>query len=861
MKSTKIVFAAIITVLPVLYIVATTTVFIHKSFNNQPSDWFYLQRAYPFETIPEGEYESALRQKEMLQEVQQDQSEFTNPWFPAGPTNIGGRVTALDVDPNDHNIIYIGAALGGVLKSTNGGETWRMKTDDFPSLSIGALKIDPNNPAVIYCGTGEANTSGDSYPGFGMIKSTDYGETWFQSGLENSRHIGQIDIHPLNSNIVYAAVAGGLYSKDDNRGVYKSTDAGATWNRVFFISDSTSCIDVAVDPQDTNRVYAAMWDRLRTRTYRLVAGDNSGVYMSTDAGATWNRIVNGLPPSNPKVGRICIEVAPSDPNYVYALYKGSLENYGSDNYFYGFYRSTDRGVSWTELDGGSLSWEFAGFGWYFGMIEVDPSNPQTVYVSDVDLHKSTNGGTNWANITDSYSGSWLQQHPDQHALWINPADGNNLIVGNDGGVFSTVNGGGNWQKKFNLPLSQFYASTIDAQNPARVFGGTQDNGTIGTLTGQKDDWGEFYGGDGFHCLVDYTNSNIMYAESQWGGIGRSTNGGSTFSSIRDGIDFGRTNWSTPYIMDEQNPQMLFIGTYKVHKTTNRGNSWTEISGDLTRGDNGRMGTITALSSAVAANGTDRIIYVGTDDAKVSVTTNTGGSWTDVTGSNIPNRYITDVVCDKRDPAIAYVTLSGYNMDLSNPHVFRTTDYGTSWTDISSNLPDVPVNSLIIDYNYDSVLYVGADVGVFYSTNLGAEWNVLGVNLPNCPVFDLNYHQQTQILVAATHGRSLFKIDISNIISGTEEDDFGTPEDFALEQNYPNPFNPATTIEYTVPKNGYIEIAVYNSSGEFIETLEAGEKSAGSHKVTFNAKDHASGVYFYRLITGTTAISKKMLLLK
>jgi photosystem II stability/assembly factor-like uncharacterized protein len=706
-----------------------------------PSEWFYTQRAFPNDYIPVEKYYAALSEKEnMLGEKSHANG---NSWYPVGPSNIGGRITAMDYDAVN-NIIYAGAAAGGIFKSTDFGGSWLPKTDFQPSLSIGALVIDPLNSNIIYCGTGEANISADSYAGFGMLKSTDYGETWIVSGLEESRHIAELEVHPANTDILYVAVSGGLYSKGLDRGIYKSTDAGGSWSKVLFLNDSTSAIDVAIDPNDVNIVYAAMWERLRGPSFRKAAGINSGIYKSTDGGSSWEQLLNGLPSPDPIIGRISIAVAQSNSDYVYALYKKASTPNGSSNSFHKFFRSTDKGDSWTEIPSGILPSEFSSFGWYFGVLEVDPSNHLTVYCGDIDLFKSNNGGNNWQNITNSYSGSFDQQHPDQHSLWINPTNPDELVNGNDGGMFSTVSGGAPWTKSYDLPISQFYASEIDFLQPEIKLGRTQDNGTL-MSDGTINNWDHILGGDGFHAKVDYSNSNIIYAESQWGGIRKSTNGGQNFSYAGNGIDFARTNWSTLYTLDLLDPNILYLGTYKLHKTTNGAGNWSAISPDLTRGPNGRLGTITCVSTAVEDGNTIRVLYVGTDDAKLSVSTNSGTTWEDRTGV-LPQRYMTDVLTDKREPSIAYVTLSGYNLDETNPHIFRTTDYGMMWNDISGNIPDVPVNSIIIDYDKDSTLYVGTDAGVFYTDDLGNTWGVLGSDLPNSPVFDISYISQQENLL-------------------------------------------------------------------------------------------------------------------
>jgi photosystem II stability/assembly factor-like uncharacterized protein len=825
-----------------------------------PSEWFYTQRAFPNDYIPVEKYYAALSEKEnMLGEKSHANG---NSWYPVGPSNIGGRITAMDYDAVN-NIIYAGAAAGGIFKSTDFGGSWLPKTDFQPSLSIGALVIDPLNSNIIYCGTGEANISADSYAGFGMLKSTDYGETWIVSGLEESRHIAELEVHPANTDILYVAVSGGLYSKGLDRGIYKSTDAGGSWSKVLFLNDSTSAIDVAIDPNDVNIVYAAMWERLRGPSFRKAAGINSGIYKSTDGGSSWEQLLNGLPSPDPIIGRISIAVAQSNSDYVYALYKKASTPNGSSNSFHKFFRSTDKGDSWTEMPSGILPSEFSSFGWYFGVLEVDPSNHLTVYCGDIDLFKSTNGGNNWQNITNSYSGSFDQQHPDQHSLWINPTNPDELVNGNDGGMFSTVSGGAPWTKSYDLPISQFYASEIDFLQPEIKLGGTQDNGTL-MSDGTINNWDHILGGDGFHAKVDYSNSNIIYAESQWGGIRKSTNGGQNFSYAGNGIDFARTNWSTPYTLDLLDPNILYLGTYKLHKTTNGAGNWSAISPDLTRGPNGRLGTITCVSTAVEDGNTTRVLYVGTDDAKLSVSTNSGTTWEDRTGV-LPQRYMTDVLTDKREPSIAYVTLSGYNLDETNPHIFRTTDYGMMWNDISGNIPDVPVNSIIIDYDKDSTLYVGTDAGVFYTDDLGNTWGVLGSDLPNSPVFDINYHQPTRKLVAGTHGRSLFEFDLSSITSMEDENNI-IVKGFELYQNYPNPFNPGTRIAFTLASDSNVKISIYNIVGQKIVDIISNNYQAGKHDVYFNGSDLSSGIYFYKITASssdgrTYSNIKKMILMK
>ncbi|MCX6152166.1 MAG: T9SS type A sorting domain-containing protein [Ignavibacteriales bacterium] len=829
-----------------------------ESFNYQPADWFYYQRAYPNKEIPFQKYLEAAQKKQQL--LAKENSSFDGAWKQIGPSNIGGRITALAVNSlGIKNIIVAGAAAGGVFTSGDGGVEFHPTMDNYASLSIGALKADPGDPKIIYCGTGEANTSGDSYPGFGIYKSYDNGSSWLQSGLTDARHIAEIEVH---SNLVFAAVAGGLYSKDSNRGIYRSTDAGASWERVLFISDSTSAIDVAIDPSDINIVYAAMWERQRGPSFRKVSGFTSGIYKSTDMGNTWTKLTNGLPVSSNYIGRISIAVAPSNSDFVYALYKVSTPSDLSENIFGGFYRSTNKGTSWEKMPDGKLGNEFSNFGWYFGLLEVDPKDYNTVYVGEIDLLKTTDGGNSWKNITNSYSGSFDQQHPDQHALYIDPINTNNLVVGNDGGIFTSSNGGTNWKKLYNLPITQFYASTIDYLHPDIKLGGTQDNGTMKTRASGIDDWEVIYGGDGFHCKVDYTNSNIIYTEFQWGGLGKSTDGGANFYyGSTNGIDQNdRRNWSTPFTLDVLDPTILYYGTYRIYRSTDGAQYWSAISPDLTRGKNGKQGTITCISTNVLPDN-NRVIYTGTDDGKVSVSTNTGISWKDITG-NLPRRYVTDILCDRRDASVAYVTLSGYNQDLKNPHIFQTTNFGESWTDISDNLPDVPLNSVVLDYEEGLGIYIGGDLGVYYKRYLTDGWKLLGSGLPNSPISDLNYHQPTKKLVAATHGRSMFEIDLTNIVK-VDEERKNIPESITLYQNYPNPFNPNTVISFRLLANNFVTLKVFDNNGKEVSTLVDGYKPAGIYNYKFSANNCLlpSGIYFYQLKAGNYSLTKKMLLLK
>jgi photosystem II stability/assembly factor-like uncharacterized protein len=711
-----------------------------KEEEKKPNDWFFMQRAYPLGDIPIDRYLASVRQAQQMRAEAGTKDAVV--WSEAGPTNIPGRITDLVIHPDYPNTIHAGAACGGVFKSTDNGVTWTPIFDDYGTPSIGALAMHPVYTSVLYCGTGEANGSGDSYPGTGIYKSTDGGASWVHAGLENSYHIGRIVVHPLSPNIIFVAANGKLFGKNPERGVYKSTDSGATWYQKLYISDSTAATDVAVNPTDPNVVYAAMWERIRGADYRRVGGWTSGLHKSTDGGDTWYQLTNGLPASGPDVGRIGISVCASSPNVLYAIYC----NHPGD--FTGVYKSTNYGESWTRTNDYALEGFLGGFGWYFGQIRVDPTDPDKVFVMGVELYRTTNGGSSWTEVGYSV-------HVDHHALFISPVDPTRVYLGCDGGVYLSSNGGTVWSLCTGQPSTQFYAITIDHLNPQRLYGGTQDNGTLRTLTGALGDWDHIHGGDGFYCNVDYTNANVIYAEYQWGWLRKSTNLGGSWYYVMDGIDDSdRTNWCTPVIMDPVDHNTLYYGSHRLYRTTNGGGWWDPISGDLTDGPgpgNLTYGTLTTI--AIAPSNT-QVIYVGTDDANVWVTTNGGGNWSSIS-AGLPDRWVTRVAVDPYYESIAYSTFSGHSIGGALPHIYRTTNYGSSWHSISSNLPEGPINDVIPDPMNPSVLYVGSDVGVYVTNDLGGSWAPLGTGLPVTTVHDLAFHPPTRKLVAGTHGRSMF----------------------------------------------------------------------------------------------------------
>ncbi|HEY6907707.1 MAG TPA: hypothetical protein VI230_09570, partial [Ignavibacteriaceae bacterium] len=715
-----------------------------------PSDWFYRQRAFPTGNIPMDKYFAAVQMKNYMQNA--PDRVLINSWQNEGPVNIGGRISDIEMSLTSYDTIYAAIASGGIFKSVNGGASWFPVFDQTNIMSIGDLAVDPSNPDVVYAGTGEVNAGGGSmtYGGNGVYKSTDGGQNWTLLGLEATQYISRIIIDPSNTDIIYLGSMGRLFSNNPERGLYKSTDGGLTWSKKLYISDSTGCVDIAINPQQTNIVYASMWERTRRPDRHSYGGPTCGIYKSTDGGESWNELTNGIPHNSASVGRIGISVSASSPNILYAIYADDV------GYFTGVYKSTNSGDSWTRTNDGSLSGFYSSYGWWFGNIRVDPVNPSKVFVMGLDVYRTTDGGSSWGYSSGS-------MHVDQHAMFIHPSNPNFIIAGNDGGVYKSTNGGTSWSFITQMPITQFYACDIDYQFPLRLYGGSQDNSTMRTLSGNTNDYQIILGGDGFYVLVDYQNNNYVYAEYQYGSLNRSTNGGTSFIGATSGISSSdRSNWCSPLVMDPNNPAVLYFGTNHVYKTTNHAANWTSISPDLSNGvPSGNLvyGTVTTIA---VSKSDPNVIYAGTDDGNIWVTLNGGANWTRVSDA-LPDFWITRVTVDPENSMTAYATLSGYRNDEYLPHVFRTTDAGSSWSDISSNLPEAPVNDLLVDPDNTNILYAASDVGVFYSTDTGGNWQYLGDSLPTVPVTDIVLHNPTRTLVAATFGRSFYSIDVSNII--------------------------------------------------------------------------------------------------
>ncbi len=783
--------------------------------NRQPNDYLFLQRAYPFETVPSEAYYDAM---EWARNKAAGRNDAVS-WEPAGPTNVGGRITDIAMHPSDLQTIYAATASGGVWKSTNAGANWLPVTDGLPSLSIGDLAIDPSDKNTIYCGTGETNGGGGSvtYDGRGVFKSTDGGSTWTSLGLENTGSIGRIEVDPKNPNRVFVAAMGHLFDNNEERGVYRSTDGGLTWEKKLFVNDSVGVIDLVINPENPDTVFAATWERIRRPYTRRYGGPGSGVWRSSDGGDTWTKLGGGLPAGN-QTGRMGIAVSPSNPATLYVTHANII---GS---FTGVYKSVNNGNTWSAL---SLDSDpgYSSYGWWFGQIRVDPVDAGKVYNLGVDWRKTTDGGVSWNSVTSLYL------HADYHALYIHPANPNFMVAGNDGGVFISEDGGDTWEQK-PFPVTQFYTSEIDFQNPDNFYGGAQDNGTWRTLTGNPDEWEFFNGGDGFVTLVNPIDNNIIYSESQYGGF-YGTNGASPPAAQR-------YNWNTPYIFDPNNPDVMYIGAEKLFKSVDGGLNWSAISSDLSNGNAGQNFVVYGTITTIAASPLDgNTLMAGTDDGNVWFTGTGGANWTKVS-ADLPKRWITRVVADLWNVNTGYVCLSGYRHFDYMAHIYKTTDKGQTWASVSGDLPDVPVNDLIPDPLDPNTWYIATDVGVLVTYNAGENWEPLGTELPNVPILDLTLHAPTRTLVAATYGRSMFKATLPLPVG------VSSPELFENVTVAPNPFGAETVLFFTVPGKQNARLGLFDLSGRRVKTVFAGTLDSGKHRIEIAGEGLSAGVYVLKM---------------
>lgn len=681
----------------------------------------------------------------------------------------GGRSAAVTGVPNKPNLFYFGATGGGIWRTKDGGRAWENISDGFFGGSIGAIEVSESDPNVIYVGGGEKTVRGNVSSGYGIWKSEDAGKTWQSSGLKNSRHIPRIAIHPTNYNTVYAAVLGNIYKPSQERGVYKSTDGGKTWEQKLFVNQNAGAVDLLLDPNNPRVLYASTWNVRRTPYSLSSGGDGSALWKSTDSGETWKEISKNSGFPTDTLGIIGVTVSPVNSERIWAIVENKEKG--------GVYQSNDGGETWKLINSERKLRQRA---WYYSRIYADTEDKNTVYVLNVNYHKSTDGGKNWS--------TYNAPHGDHHDLWIAPEDPKRMIIGDDGGAQVTYDGGETWSTYYNQPTSQFYRVTTDNAFPYRIYVAQQDNSTLRIphrtegWNISEDDWESTAGGESAHIAIDPNNNDIVYGGSYDGFLTRYNHKTKTVRSISVWPDnpMGsgaeamkyRFQWNFPIFFSPHNPKKLYTASNHLHVSTNEGESWELISPDLTRNDPTKLGSsggpITKDNTSVeyyctifaAAESpiTEGMLWVGSDDGLVHLSKNGGKNWEDVTPKGMPEwMMINSIEPSHFDEGTCYIAGTKYKTGDFAPYLYKTTDYGKTWKKITAGIADEHFTRVLReDPNQKGLLYAGTETGMYISFNDGSSWETFQLNLPIVPITDLALKNNN--LIVATQGRSLWMID-------------------------------------------------------------------------------------------------------
>ncbi|GEM_PF-656363 len=742
-------------------------VVLRASHAYQAALWLNDMRAHPTGEIPP---EWKARAFETIAKEQASLSKTSTPgtqlsWRALGPTNFGGRLRSILIDPQHPDTLYVGSVSGGIWKTTNAGGTWFPTSDLADNMCIGTIVMDPTNPDIIYAGTGEGYFNIDALRGAGVLKSTDGGASWsLQTNFIGTiswyqyYYINKLVIRPDDPNVLYAAMVGGIF---------KTTDGGAKWTKLTVPNTSPYCMDLVANPQDPDIMYAS---------FGLFLPTNDGIYKTTDGGTNWTKLTNGFPSTSTGYTRISLAISPSDPNILYASV--------SDSQFYthSIMKTTNGGALWFKSSVSPpydnspdvKSTHLGGQGFYNNVIAVHPQNPNIVYAGGINILKSLDGGSSWTVLIDG--NRVTNFHVDQHVITFHPNNPAIVYFGNDGGIYRSTNNGSTFTNiNTNLTTAQFYTAAMHPTEEI-YYGGTQDNGTL--RSSYIPLWSRVLGGDGGPVLVDVNDPSTVYLSYVYMTIYKSTNGGNTTTLAMNGIPSASQRWTSdrcsfiaPLAMDPNNPQIIYGGTYRLYRTLDGAASWTTLTSDLTGSGGGSVQTDGSTITAIAvAKSNSSVLYVGTSGdrtsrSKVLVSTNGGSSWTATGASLLPNRAVSSITVDPLNADRAFVVLSGFtaNTPTTPGHVFITTNRCTSWTNISGNLPDVPVNTLILDPQTLNHYIIGTDLGVFETTNGGSSWIQQNSGMANVAVFQLALRQDGYIL-AATHGRGMF-ISSADLYSG------------------------------------------------------------------------------------------------
>ncbi|MBL7786989.1 MAG: T9SS type A sorting domain-containing protein [Chitinophagales bacterium] len=790
-------------------------------------------RNYP-EAMPNlAAYQKAMKSTHQQLNNPQSRSNvgFDSMWDMEGAGNIGGRINAIAISPFNSNHILVGAARGGVFRSTDNGNTWQSIFDAQPALSIGSIATHPTDPSTIYVGTGDRNIS--IYPGIGtgIYRSTNGGNTWQNMGLEETYIISKIVINPQNPNQIFAATMGLPFVRDNNRGVYRSNDGGETWEQVLFVSNQAGAIDMVINPNNPTTIYASFWDRIRNNQETTIEGEHGGVWRSTDGGTTWEELTNGLP-ADEVMGRVNIAISKSNPNILYAAL---VAPYTAD--LYGVFRSQDGGDSWQQTAASGAEDITGGQGWYYTDIAVNPTNDAQVFLLGLYILRSEDSA-------ETFQQTWEGDpvHPDMHAIAFAP--NGNVLIGTDGGAYYSTDSGQSWYDLENIPISQFYRTAYNPHYPNLYFGGTQDNGTCRGSGDDPNNWVQYWGSDGFQPLFHPTNPDIFYVETQNGDIYRTTDGGESFDwSVAGIVPEDRRSWDMQYIMSQHNPDVLYTGTYRMYKSTNGGETWDTISPDLSDGlvYAARFHTITTLAeSPINAN----LLYAGTVDANVWRTTNGGETWDSIHHNGLPNRYISCLRASSNDANTIFVSLSGYKSNDFVAHIYKSTNKGNTWQNIGGDMPTIAVNDLYVMPQSDLIIFAATDAGVYGTIDGGTHWERLGEGMPMVPVYDLDYNPVSQQLIAATFARSIMTYPLNTIINDFTAVPTANAATLAL-QIMPNPVQDRLQIQ--LPTTNTQQLQLFDTKGTIVHS----QNIQNTRQTTLSLQQLPTGIYFLRTVDTTT----------
>ncbi len=786
------------------------------------------------------------------------------PWQFVGPANISGRMTDVEVvTPKGKNYtIYVATASGGIWKTENEGVTWKPVFKHEMTASFGDLALDPQNQNVIWAGTGEANIFRSSNVGAGIYRSEDGGETWEHLGLTNTGTIARVIVHPHNSDIVYVAAGGNEWTNSKERGVYKTADGGKSWEKILYVDEKTGAYDLIMNPENPEIMYATTWQRIRKKwNDPRTEADYTGtsIYKTVDGGKNWKKIDAGLPEPQFR-GRIGIDLCKALPNVVYAFVDNyekleednelneSVDAYGrpSSGRIKGatVYRSNNGGETWEQVsEQNSYMGGLSGtYGWVFGQIRVDPANPDKIYVMGLALNVSEDGGKTFNRLRG--------MHGDNHGLWIDPANPNYMVNVNDGGVAITYDGKNFRPFYDNLPVAQFFNVNYDMAKPFRVYGSVQDHGSFQgevILRRGRDkiptvDFKRTSGGEGSNHASNPENPDILYSAGFYGTISRTNLKTGKQETIMpekpENVDKLRGQWLAPFILSPHNPGIIYHGTQFVYRSMNEGKTWERISPDLTYNDNQKKGdipyqTIFTISESPLKFG---VLYAGTDDGRVWMTKNSGEVWKEINKGIAYRKWVSQLEASRFAEGRVYMTQNGKRDDDFAAYIWKSEDYGDTWTDITANIPYGPVNVIREDPKNENILYVGTDYGVFVSLNGGESWETLTGNLPTVYVHDLVIHPRDDIAVIATHGRGIWALDVRLIrkVAAVDSDtdcvilDF---EDCMLPYKLKRRYRNSSTelkAPFFLKSGGKVEAKIINSDEDIVKEIEIeGEKGLNS----------------------------------